>query len=362
MNHPRAGMGVAVLNGKVYVVGGVDGVVVGYLEEYDPTTNIWTERANLLTPRNQSVVFAMGGKLYAAAGGDDSQALSSVEVYDPATQTWSAAGNLPQSKGGANGAFLDGRAYVVSGNNASGQLIPDVYAAELQSLSNSDQYFTLDANGTLRTNAILDYEANATHSIRVRVTDDQNGTFEKVFAISVTDVPDDPAPEVDLTTGLRGHYPLDGDATDVSGNGNHGTVNGAGPTVDRHGNSGKALSFDGLDDYVSGGTWFNGLSDFTLSFWMKPSPSDSDGGTILQTGSGSVSLSGEIFSQVFQNRSGGPGTRHYYSSVELPPSDRWFHVVTTGVAANAMSIWIDGESFDLGGRITDGGVNGKLGS
>jgi hypothetical protein len=36
--------------------------------------------------------------------------------------------------------------------------------------------------------------------------------------------------------------------------------------------------------------------------------------------------------------------------------------VTTGVAANAMSIWIDGESFDLGGRITDGGVNGKYGN
>ena len=45
----------------------------------------------------------------------------------------------------------------------------------------------LDTNGSLKTAAILDFEANSSLSIRVRVSDDHNATVEKVFDISVTD-------------------------------------------------------------------------------------------------------------------------------------------------------------------------------
>ena len=36
----------------------------------------------------------------------------------------------------------------------------------------------------------------------------------------------------------------------MSGNGNHGTVNGATLSTDRHGQANKAYSFDGVDDYI----------------------------------------------------------------------------------------------------------------
>ena len=36
----------------------------------------------------------------------------------------------------------------------------------------------------------------------------------------------------------------------MSGNGNHGTVNGATLSTDRHGQSNKAYSFDGVDDQI----------------------------------------------------------------------------------------------------------------
>ena len=39
----------------------------------------------------------------------------------------------------------------------------------------------------------------------------------------------------DLTTGLLAHYPLDGNASDVSGNGNNGTKHGVTPGTDRFG-------------------------------------------------------------------------------------------------------------------------------
>ena len=40
-------------------------------------------------------------------------------------------------------------------------------------------------------------------------------------------------------------YPFDGNASDMSGNGNHGTVNGATLTTNRHGQANMAYSFDG---------------------------------------------------------------------------------------------------------------------
>jgi len=61
--------------------------------------------------------------------------------------------------------------------------------------SQHNSLFSLDANGSLRTAAILDHEANATLSIRLKVTDDHNASLEKQFAISVLNDPaDDPVP------------------------------------------------------------------------------------------------------------------------------------------------------------------------
>ena len=56
--------------------------------------------------------------------------------------------------------------------------------------------------------------------------------------------------QVDLTRGLVAHYPFDGDAQDISGNGNHGTVQGASLTTDRAGNANSAYEFDGRNDYI----------------------------------------------------------------------------------------------------------------
>jgi hypothetical protein len=54
----------------------------------------------------------------------------------------------------------------------------------------------------------------------------------------------------ELERGLVGWWKFDGDATDSSGNGNNGTVNGVTLTNDRHGQANGAYSFDGVDDYI----------------------------------------------------------------------------------------------------------------
>jgi hypothetical protein len=49
------------------------------------------------------------------------------------------------------------------------------------------------------------------------------------------------------TSGLLAYYPFNGNANDVSGNGNNGIVNGATLTTDKSGNINSAYSFDGTD-------------------------------------------------------------------------------------------------------------------
>ena len=53
------------------------------------------------------------------------------------------------------------------------------------------------------------------------------------------------------TNGLVAYYSFSGNANDVSGNGNNGTVNGATLTTDRFGKSNSAYNFDGKSNFIS---------------------------------------------------------------------------------------------------------------
>ena len=70
---------------------------------------------------------------------------------------------------------------------------------------------------------------------------------------------------------LVGWWPFNGNANDVSGNGNDGTVNGATITTDRLGNPNSAYSFDGNIDHIdipnSSELELNS-SDYSISFWV----------------------------------------------------------------------------------------------
>ena len=72
------------------------------------------------------------------------------------------------------------------------------------------------------------------------------------------------------TNGLVGWWPFNGNANDESGNGNHGTVNGATLAADRNGNAGKAYSFDGVDDKIDiiANSNFD-FEDFSVSCWIN---------------------------------------------------------------------------------------------
>ncbi|MDP4814427.1 MAG: LamG domain-containing protein, partial [Saprospiraceae bacterium] len=69
--------------------------------------------------------------------------------------------------------------------------------------------------------------------------------------------------------GLVGWWPFNGNANDESGNGNHGTVNGANLTSDRFMNNNSAYAFDGQNDFiqVEDADILDLTSNYTLSGW-----------------------------------------------------------------------------------------------
>lgn len=86
------------------------------------------------------------------------------------------------------------------------------------------------------------------------------------------------------TVGLVGHYPFTGNANDLSGNSNNGTMNnGATYAADRFGNPNSAALLDGVDDYIAlpsgSATSLNITGDLTVSFWIKTT--DNSGGLVV---------------------------------------------------------------------------------
>ena len=74
------------------------------------------------------------------------------------------------------------------------------------------------------------------------------------------------------SNGLVAWYPFNGNANDESGNGNHGTVNGATLTTDRNGNINSAFSFDGVvNSIVTSGNFCSNFNqgEISVSIWSN---------------------------------------------------------------------------------------------
>jgi len=113
----RRDAGVAALNGEIYVVGGHDNTNnLSRVDSYNPVTSTWTTRAQMPTARENALVVASEGKLYAIGGYTDFNGnLNTVEVYDPGSNSWTTKNPAPfneQFEQGINGDAIGGKIYV----------------------------------------------------------------------------------------------------------------------------------------------------------------------------------------------------------------------------------------------------------
>ena len=97
MSTARDGLAAAVVDGKLYVMGGSDGQNrLSSVERYDPETNAWEAVAPMSMARCPSAAAVVDGKLYVMGGFNGRQNLpfSSVERYDPAKDEWVAMASM----------------------------------------------------------------------------------------------------------------------------------------------------------------------------------------------------------------------------------------------------------------------------
>ena len=89
MSIPRRGAGAAVLNGLLYVAGGMNGVHLANVECYNPDTDTWSIVANMNHPRYCLALISHEGALYAIGG----YGVNTSEVYHSDTDTWTVIDN-----------------------------------------------------------------------------------------------------------------------------------------------------------------------------------------------------------------------------------------------------------------------------
>ena len=117
LNHKRSSVSAAVVTNVLYAVGGYDGFssCLSSVEKYDPAQNTWTYVAQMNIPRSMSAVGVVGDLLYIVGGYDGQSDLSSCEMYNPLTDTWTLIESMSSNRCMSGVGVLNGQLYVVGG-------------------------------------------------------------------------------------------------------------------------------------------------------------------------------------------------------------------------------------------------------
>jgi len=100
MPTPRGYAIIAVVNAKIYVIGGVlaNNSLSNANEEYDPGLNVWTKKAPMPTSRSQHACGVVNNKIYVIGGSSNGYAISTNEEYDPVLDKWTTKSPMPTNQ------------------------------------------------------------------------------------------------------------------------------------------------------------------------------------------------------------------------------------------------------------------------
>jgi N-acetylneuraminic acid mutarotase len=122
MHKARNGLGVAVVNGKIYAIGGNRYIITGYNseylgtnEEYDPATDTWTFKKPMPTPRCDFAIAVFQDKIYCIGGYRGNGVTGVNEVYDPATDSWTMKTSIPNIAANYASAVVNDKIYIIGG-------------------------------------------------------------------------------------------------------------------------------------------------------------------------------------------------------------------------------------------------------
>uniref|UniRef100_A0A3P8Q424 BTB domain-containing protein n=1 Tax=Astatotilapia calliptera TaxID=8154 RepID=A0A3P8Q424_ASTCA len=163
MRTARSRVGVAVVNGLLYAIGGYDGQSrLSTVEVYNPETDNWTRVSSMNSQRRWTVVTEMSasrsaagvtvfdGRIVVSGGHDGLQIFNTVEYYNHHTNRWHPAAPMLNKRCRHGAAALGSHMYVAGGYDGSGFLS----GAEVFS-SASGQWSLLVAMNTRRSRVSL---------------------------------------------------------------------------------------------------------------------------------------------------------------------------------------------------------------
>ena len=112
----------AVVNGRLFVLGGRDGArPSGAMFMFDAATGQWSARKAMPVPVHHAAIVSYGDRIYVFGGfkrpesGIGWQPVDLAWEYDPAGDSWKALKPLPAPRGGAAVAVANGQFYVIGG-------------------------------------------------------------------------------------------------------------------------------------------------------------------------------------------------------------------------------------------------------
>ena len=125
MSTRRSSVGVGVLGGLIYAVGGYDGnsrQCLASVEVYCPDQDQWKRVADMSARRSGAGVGVLQGLLYAVGGHDGPLVRKSVECYNPDRDEWTCVSEMSFCRRNAGVITHNGLLYVVGGDDGSSNL------------------------------------------------------------------------------------------------------------------------------------------------------------------------------------------------------------------------------------------------
>jgi N-acetylneuraminic acid mutarotase len=116
----RGQFGVAVVNGKIYVIGGTnDGMPLNTVEVYDPKTNQWLTETPMPTARSSFATAVYHNQIYVIGGTVGSGFVGNNEVYDPASHKWQTKTSMPTPRADLSANVVNDKIYLIGGKRYS---------------------------------------------------------------------------------------------------------------------------------------------------------------------------------------------------------------------------------------------------
>lgn len=116
---PRTRVGVAVMNCKMYVIGGYNGHErLSTVEVFDPSTRRWDKISSINCKRSAVGTCSLDEKnLFVCGGYDGIRSLNTVEKYDPIIDEWSLIAPMAKARSAAGVTAYKGSIFVIGGHD-----------------------------------------------------------------------------------------------------------------------------------------------------------------------------------------------------------------------------------------------------